>query len=70
MTRLVTLLVITGIAPPALAASGGEEPLQDPTHRLWSQPAPKSFRAVFETSVGDFVALRGPGPFGRWASVR
>ncbi len=40
--------------------------LTDPSHPAWSEPAPDSFRALMETSTGDFVieVIRAWAPVG------
>jgi len=69
----VSAMVLFGCGPGAPPDSGAAEPavtshaiLLDPDHPAWSQAAPDTFRARFETTKGDFVirVVRAWAPLG------
>src|SRR5262245_10423543 len=70
LTVAATMLsaLLSGGAAQSMIASSEERAaaLRDPTHQLWSRPAPDKYRVRIETTKGSFVleATRAFAPHG------
>lgn len=64
LTTLGAAAIFAGVAPRTLGAQ--RDPLHDPNAAFWSEQAPATFRAKFETSKGAFVVevVRALSPHG------
>src|SRR5215510_7926897 len=61
-------VIPSGAAAQSMPASSDERAaaLRDPTHQLWSRPAPHNYRVRIETTKGSFIleATRSLAPHG------